>query len=200
MPSLITKNCLNKYQKVCLKSINTLMLCFLLAVFNLNAQSSSMQQPIKGPIFTDYGPVFKVPDSDVALIPNFKYKVFFNIGQATKEPFNLNRRIESIARFINMHARNGVKLEDMQIAAVFHGAATRDLLTNAAYQKRYDGDNPTSELVNQLIDKGVKFYLCGQSLYFMKLNKTDLIPGVKVALSAMTISTMLQAEGYTLIP
>jgi len=200
VPSLITKNCLNKYQKVCLKSINTLMLCFLLAVFNLNAQSSSMQQPIKGPIFTDYGPVFKVPDSDVALIPNFKYKVFFNIGQATKEPFNLNRRIESIARFINMHARNGVKLEDMQIAAVFHGAATRDLLTNAAYQKRYDGDNPTSELVNQLIDKGVKFYLCGQSLYFMKLNKTDLIPGVKVALSAMTISTMLQAEGYTLIP
>lgn len=176
------------------------MLCFLLAVFNLNAQSSSMQQPIKGPIFTDYGPVFKVPDSDVALIPNFKYKVFFDIGQATKEPFNLNRRIESIARFINMHALNGVKLEDMQIAAVFHGAATRDLLTNAAYQKRYDGDNPTAELVNQLIDKGVKFYLCGQSLYFMKLNKTDLIPGVKVALSAMTISTMLQAEGYTLIP
>ncbi|MDQ7048911.1 MAG: DsrE family protein [Enterobacterales bacterium] len=200
MSSFVDKNYLNKYQETSLKIINLLLLFFLLIISNLNAQPSSAQQPTKGPIFTDYGPVFKVPDSDVVLIPNFKYKVFFDIGQTTKETFNLNHRIESIARFINMHALNGVKLKDMQIAVVLHGAATRDLLTNASYQKRYDNDNPTAELVKQLLERDVKFYLCGQSLYFMKLNKKDLIPGVKVALSAMTISTMLQAEGYTLIP
>ncbi len=178
-----------------------LVFLFLLSINYTNAtQKTTEFKPIKGPIFTDYGPVFKVADSDVALIDNFKYKVFFDLGKAADKPFNLNRRMESVARFINMHALNGVKLEDMQIAVVVHGAPTRDLLTHSAYQNKYLEDNPTAELVTQLLEKGVNIYLCGQSLYFMQLTKKDLIPGVKVALSAMTISTMLQADGYTLIP
>jgi len=157
-------------------------------------------QATKGPIFTEYGPVFKIEDRDLELKKDFKYRVFFDITESSKETFNLNRRFESIARFINMHAMNGVKMKDMEIAVVVHGTATRDVLTHQAYEELYLEDNPTLELIEQLHSKGVKFYLCGQSLYFMKLTKAELAPQVNLALSAMTTSTMLQAEGYTLIP
>ncbi len=154
----------------------------------------------KGPVFTEYGPVFKVEQSDVTLIKGFKYKVLFDISQGAENNFNLNRRIESVARFINMHAMNGVKLQDMDIAVVLHGSATRDVFTQQAYQEKFLDDNPSLDLVEKLHAKGVKFYLCGQSLYFQKGKKIDLAPQVNLALSAMTISTMLQADGYTLIP
>ena len=171
----------------------------LLFASSLAAQTQAIK-PVKGPIFKNYGPVFQVENRDVPLKENFNYKVFFDIAESAKETFNLNRRIESVARFINMHAMNGVKLENMDIAVVVHGNAARDVLTHEAYEELYFNDNPTLELIEQLSAKGVKFYLCGQNLHFLKLKKSDLAPQVKLALSAMTISTMLQAEGYTLIP
>ena len=168
--------------------------------FNLCAENNDRPKPTKGPVFSDYGPVFKMDDRDVDLTKDFKYKVFFDVTEPAKQTFNLNRRIESVARFINMHAMNGVKLEDMQIAVVLHGGATRDALNQEAYQEKYMDENPTLDLIEQLHAKGVKFYLCGQSLYFMQHKKSDLAPQIQLALSAMTTSTQLQANGYTLIP
>lgn len=172
----------------------------LISYFTCFYLSADTLKATKGPIFTEYGPVFKVPDRDTNLVKDFKYKVLFDISQAAKNTFNLNRRIESVARFINMHAMNGVKLANMEIAVVLHGSATRDVFTQKAYQEKFLDDNPSLDMIEKLHAKGVKFYLCGQSLYFQKATKTDLVPQVNLALSAMTISTMLQAEGYTLIP
>jgi intracellular sulfur oxidation DsrE/DsrF family protein len=155
---------------------------------------------VKGPIFTDYGPVYSVENRDIALEKGFKYKVFFNISQAAKGPSDLNRHIESVARFINMHALNGVELKDMDIAVVLKGAASRDALNHTAYQDKYLDDNPTLELIEQLHSKGVKFYICGQSLFFQKGTKKDLAPQVQLALSAMTMATVLQSQGYLLVP
>ena len=178
-----------------------IILCLALSLqFAANAENDNQPKAIKGPIFTDYGPVFKMTDKDVPLSQNFKYKVFFDVTEPAKQTFNLNRRIESVARFINMHAMNGVKLENMQIAVVLHGGATRDALNQEAYQEKYMDENPTLDLIEQLHAKGVKFYLCGQSLYFMQHKKSDLAPQIKLALSAMTTSTQLQADGFTLIP
>jgi intracellular sulfur oxidation DsrE/DsrF family protein len=173
---------------------------FLLSCWAVTASSAEIIKATKGPIFRDYGPVFKIEDRDQPIPDDFNYKVFFDITEAAEDTFSLNRRFESVARFINMHAMNGVKLENMDIAVVIHGSATRDVLTQKAYQEKYLDDNPTLDLIEKLHKKGVSFYLCGQSLYFGKFNKTDLAPQVNLALSAMTASTLLQAEGYTLIP
>ena len=178
-----------------------LLILFTLSItFSLSAANSSAPKPVKGPVFTDYGPVFKIQDRDVPLSKNFKYKVFFDVTEPAQETFNLNRRIESVARFINMHVMNGVKLDEMEIAVVLHGGATRDALNQEAYQEKYMDENPTLDLIEQLHAKGVKFYLCGQSLYFMQHKKSDLAPQIQLALSAMTTSTQLQAQGFTLIP
>ena len=52
----------------------------------------------------------------------------------------------------------------------------------------------------QLHKAGVAFYACGQSLAFGGIPKSDLASPVKVALSAMTMMTALQSDGYALIP
>ncbi len=165
-----------------------------------DSDKENLPVPVKGPVFSQYGPVFKVMESDVPLIKDFKYKVFFSISQSSQDTSSRNGRIESVARFINMHAMNGVKLENMDISVVLLGGATRDAFSQEAYQERFLDDNPTLDLIEQLHAKGVKFYLCGQSLYFQKAKKSDLAPQVNLALSAMTMSTMLQAQGYSLIP
>ena len=43
-------------------------------------------------------------------------------------------------------------------------------------------------------------YLCGQSAAAYGIDKGDLIPGVEMALSAMTAHAVLSAEGYSLNP
>jgi intracellular sulfur oxidation DsrE/DsrF family protein len=42
--------------------------------------------------------------------------------------------------------------------------------------------------------------VCGQSAAFNDVTNEDLLPGVHMALSAMTAHAQLQQEGYTLNP
>lgn len=174
--------------------------CFSLILSSEPETHEAQFRAMKGPIFKNYGPVFKIENTDTPLVQDTKYKVFFDVAEASKKTTSLNRRIESVARYINMHAMNGVKLEDMDIAVVLHGSATRDALNSKAYDKQYLSSNPTLDLIEQLHSRGVKFYQCGQSLYFKQHTKSDLAPQVQLALSAMTASTQLQSDGYTLIP
>ncbi len=166
----------------------------------LGNASLSAKSPIKSPVFTDYGPIFKVDDLDVPVNKNLTYKALFNVHQAADTPDQLNRRIESIARFINMHAINGVPVDQMKLAVVLHGSATRDGLTHEAYEARHLVNNPTLDLITKLKAKGVRFYQCGQSAYFNGYDKSEFAKPVELALSAMTMFTQLQSEGYQLIP
>ena len=99
-----------------------------------------------------------------------------------------------------MHVKHGVKLENIDIAVILHGRATRDGLNHKAYEERYLFKNPTLDLIEKLQAKGVKFYQCGQSAYYQDVVASDLAAEVGMALSAMTMLTELQAEGYQLIP
>ena len=155
---------------------------------------------VTGPIFKDYGPVYNIKDLTVPLKSNFKYKVLFDISKGPDENDSLNRPIESVARFINMHVLHGVKLQDIDIAVVLHGKASRAGLNHEAYEQRYLVNNPNIDLINKLAAKGVKFYQCGQSAYYQQIKTSDLIPEVGMALSALTMLTQLQTDGYQLIP
>ena len=174
-------------------------LLILLSV-QISAETLEQQKPVKGPVIKGYGPVFAIKNRSVKLLQNFKYKVVFDVLNSPDSADKLNRRIESIARFINMHAINGVKLENMDIAAVFHGHAAKDLLNNKAYQEKYLFKNPNIELIEKLRKAGVKFYICGQSVRFGGFHKEDLLHPGDLALSAMTTLVVLQQQGYQLLP
>jgi intracellular sulfur oxidation DsrE/DsrF family protein len=88
----------------------------------------------------------------------------------------------------------------MQLAVVVHGAAVRNILDHDAYRSRFRIDNPNLDLVEKLHAAGVRIYVCGQSLAFGGVARSDLASPVEVALSAMTMLTALQSKGYALLP
>lgn len=152
-----------------------------------------------GPVFQGFGDVASV-ESDLPMPPGTTLKVAFNVSDAAK-PGEVNRAIDSAARFINMNVEAGVPLENIHIAIVVHGAAADDLLGPAAYAQRKDGKtNATAAEIAALTAHGVDIYLCGQTAAARGIAKTDLLPGVKMALSAMTAFALLQQQGYTVNP
>ena len=179
---------------------NNKQICLIILMLFLWNTSVYADSATRGPVFTDYGPVFEIKDLSVPLKKDFLYKVLFDISKAADTKDQHNRNIESVARFINMHVKHGVKLENIDIAVILHGHATRDGLNHKAYEERHLFKNPTLDLIEKLKAKGVNFYQCGQSAYYQDVSASDLAPEVGMALSAMTMLTELQADGYQLIP
>ena len=156
-------------------------------------------EPSLGPVIKGYGPTYDVAERDVALPPGHLYKVVFDIA-ADPEPAAPNRHLVSVARFLNMHARSGVAVGAMELAVVVHGPAINNLLRNEAHFRRRSDKNPNLGLVRELQEAGVRFYVCGQSMVHAGLSGTDFTDGVDVALSAMTMLSVLQADGFALLP
>lgn len=175
--------------------LRTTLACLLLAV----ATVAAVAEPSMGPVIEDYGPTYPVTDRDVALPEDFVYKVAFDVAKYPGDTAATNSRLVSAARFLNMHARNGVAPENMHLALVVHGAAVKNLLSHVAYQKRYDSDNPNLDLLTKLHAAGVRIYVCGQSMRFGGVLQEELAPVTEVALSAMTMLSVLQADDYSVL-
>ena len=169
-----------------------------LVVITGQAQGQSIAVS-KGPVIEEYGPVVDV-EADYGFKENFTYRAVMDISESPDSDSALNRSIESAARFLNMHARAGIKTENMKLAMVLHGAATKDALSNQAYRSRFDASNPNNGLLEALKAAGVDIYLCGQSAGFSGYRPDELHESVTLSTSAMTVLTRLQAEGYSLLP
>lgn len=147
-----------------------------------------------GPLIETYGPVTGVPGAE-ALPADTRFKVAFDFTKRGTDG-KINRGFESAARFLNMHAAAGVRPENMSLAVVVHSAAVLDLTND-----QFAGEaNVNAALVKILQDHGVTFYVCGQSAAYQNVAADDLLPGVKMAVSAMTAHALLQQNGYTLNP
>lgn len=150
---------------------------------------ADMESFTTGPVFEDHGSVADV-ETTVAVPTDTTLRHVFDVG-ARAEEGQPNRTLVSAARFINMHARAGVDPERIEVAVVVHGKAIYDV----------SGEAPGSaDLVAALIDHGVKIYVCGQTAAYYDVSNDDLLPGVELALSAMTMHALLQQRGFTLNP
>lgn len=157
-------------------------------------------EPVVGPVIPSYGPVLLPPEGSYNLHKEQHYKVSIDIGETAEFPGDLNRKLVSVARFLNMHAQSGVPRENIDFAVVVHGQAANDLMTDAAHQSRLNAPNPNTQLLDELQAAGVAIYLCSQTVAFRGMAFDDFHPGVTMALSAMSSHVRLQEEGYTLIP
>lgn len=142
-----------------------------------------------GPVIEDYGPV---ADIDVTLpVPaDALFRHSFDVAKRA-EKGELNRTLVSAARFINMHARAGVDADRIEVAVIVHGGAIHDVSSDST---------SSAELLAALLDQGVRVIVCGQTAAYYDVTKDDLLPGVEMALSAMTAHALLQQQGYTLNP
>ncbi len=157
------------------------------------------QSKSTGPIIESFGAVAQIDDPDYATDIAAEYNVVFDIMDSPDDLSELNTKIETAARFLNMHAQSGIPKENMKVALVVHNKASKDIITNTAYQQRHGLDNPNSEMIEALLDAEVVIIFCGQSSVSRDIPKEDIQPGVQLALSAMTALIQLQNEGYHLI-
>jgi intracellular sulfur oxidation DsrE/DsrF family protein len=155
--------------------------------------------PSPGPVVEGFGAVYDVPAATFPLDMGGNHWAVFDVALAAEDPGSRNRRLESAARYLNMHARAGVPGDRMKVALVVHGGAGKDLLTDEAYEERYGTPNPNLPMIEALAEAGVGIYLCGQTAAARNLPLDGLAEPVVVALSAMTALVALQNEGYRLI-
>ena len=174
--------------------------CLSVIAIALLACPALAEEATTGPVIDGYGAAFAVADRDVPLVKDHIYRVVYEITAYEGSPNAVNRELDTVARFLNMHGKNGVPTENLQLAVVIHGAALINVLNDTSYQKRFEMKNPNLDLLGKLAAAGVKFYACGQSMGGRGFAKSELASGVQLALSAMTMVHQLQADGYTLQP
>jgi len=151
-----------------------------------------------GPVIPAFGKIATI-DSDMPIPEGTVMKVVIDVSKQA-EVGSLNRNMERAARFLNMHVEAGMPVENIELALVVHGGASNDVMSAAEYKKRLGGENGSAALIKALVDHGVEVIICGQSATYHGIGKQDLLPGVKMSLSAMTAHALLQQQGYTLNP
>lgn len=153
----------------------------------------------QGPVFKKMGQIATV-EADMQIPEQAEFHVTFDVSKQSAIG-KINRSFDSVARFVNMHVAAGVPRENIKVAIVVHGTASMDVTQATRYGQKRDGAlNANITAIKELTENGVQIYICGQSAAYHGINKTDLLPNVKMALSAMTAHALLQQQGYTLNP
>lgn len=173
-------------------------LCLCLSLLLWTPAAAEENAFTKGPVFEDYGPVADVA-ADFVIPENMAFKLRFDVSEGADQGA-VNRRFETAARFINMHARAGITDKKIKLAIVVHGKAVNDATNAVYYAEAVGGENANAPLLAALIEKGVRVIICGQSAAHYGVANADLLPGVEMALSAMTAHAVLEREGYALNP
>lgn len=176
-------------------------LAFTLAAAALATPMAAHAQEEKfstGPVFSDFGPVADI-ETDFEIPKNMTLKTSFDVSKRG-EAGAVNGGFMSAARFINMHARAGVPLKKIKLAIVVHGGAVDDVAVASHYAGEVGGENANAPLIAALIEQGVRVIVCGQSAAYHEVDNDELLPGVEMALSAMTAHAVLQAQGYAINP
>lgn len=141
-----------------------------------------------------------IPVKDPAEIPDPKidYKLLFELTVNNPDSLakDINTGLAEISRIINLHVASGIPLQKIFPVIVVHAAALKAISTNKYYQSQYKLDNPNLKLITELEKIGAKFIGCGQAMAFFDVKKEDLLPEVKVSLTAQTVLSSYQLKGY----
>lgn len=160
---------------------------------------AAAQELSTGPVIENFGPAANMPETSFNLVSGTQYRLLFDVASGSKDEHALNRRLESAARFLNMHARAGIDPNDLRIEIITHGGTTWDALSNSAYRERFGQDNPNIALLEALGKAGVVIRQCGQSMAFNGIAESELAPQVGMAVSAMTAIVRRQSEGWAVL-
>ena len=170
--------------------LSTLMLCFTMF---------SQEKATTGPYIKNFGKSFKIENPDISLDQNNVHKVIFDVYTDESKKNETNPLLETVARHLNMHGKQGILLENLQTVLIIHGGATASVLSEKSFQQTFERKNPDYKLINNLVEAGVEVYVCGQSINARGKTRKDLNPNVKMAVSAITTLMSYQEKGYSVI-
>lgn len=170
------------------------MLCVVLVVISVQMPSFADEPAFSYPLIKGYGGIVTQPEA--AEPPRRGAKIVFDITVESK-PEEINRGIESVARYLNLNAQAGHSAGDLKLALVLHGGATKCALNDKAYARATEAaGNPNLALLRELRKHGVELYVCGQSLARNGFANAEAAEELAIAVSAMTVNVNKQLDGY----
>ncbi len=148
------------------------------------------------PVVKGYG---GVADLENAILPKEGGKIIIDLTSAEATKSGVSKSMDRIARLINLYGLAGIDQKELEIVVIIHGAATKAVLTDKAYEEKYDAKNPDLAVISALKDHGVKFMVCGQALVRRGFGVENLNPDIELALSAITTLVEFQQKGYAVL-
>ena len=144
--------------------------------------------------------VITVKDPTEIPDPKMDFKLLFeltgnNPDSVSKE---INYGLTEVARKINLHVASGVPLKKIFPVLVVHAGALFAFTNNAVYKEKYKVDNPNLKLINELEALGTRFIACGQAMAFLDIKREQLLPVMKISVTAQTALSNYQLKGYVL--
>ncbi|HLP39700.1 DsrE family protein [Lacibacter sp.] len=172
---------------------------YLLFLTSLLATIAGAAQNKVNPVIKSYGTVFEIPTADHKPDPATEYKIIVELTENTPKADSLNIYLEAIATLINLHAAEGVPQKNIKLVVVLRKGATHAVFGDELFRKYFKVDNPNRQLIKELTDAGVEFYVCGQTMIKRNTKEEELMPGTKIASSGLTAISTYQLKGYTMI-
>ncbi|MBS0365546.1 MAG: DsrE family protein [Proteobacteria bacterium] len=152
------------------------------------------------PAIEGFGQIHSLPKAAYQPDPAQTYKVVFFMTAGSKQPGEINPAIERVARAVNLYASAGVPLSHLKFVAIAAGPATSVALNDTQYRAAFGVANPNLPVIAALRKAGVDIAVCGQAWAEHHYQYDWVEPTVTVALSAITTITMLESQGYSLMP
>lgn len=145
--------------------------------------------------------IVTVQDATEIPDPTIDYKLLFELTYNNPDSIakEINEGLTEIVRKINLHVASGIPVKKIFPVIVVHGAALDAISNNETYQKKYKLDNPNIKTIEDLEKKtGAKFIACGQAMAYFDIKKENLLPDIKISLTAQTVLSGYQLKGYVL--
>ena len=146
------------------------------------------------------GPMHPFPQAAYQPAKEATYRVVFAMTKAGDTPTEASSSLVRVAKTVNLYVSAGVPLGHLKFVAVAYGAATAAMLDQTHYKAKFGVDNPNLELIHKLRAAGVDVAVCAQAVVDGGFETAWLSPDVTLALSALTTITLLQQQGYALLP
>lgn len=152
------------------------------------------------PTIVGAGKIHALPQAAYQPDRNAIYKVVFSLTEAADKPDQVNPALDRVARAVNLYVQAGVPLDHLKFVAIAYGPATPLALDAAAYKKQFGVPNPNLPVIEQLRAHGIDVAVCGQAMAEHKFDYAWKDSHVTLALSGLTTITMLERQGYALMP
>ena len=174
------------------------MRVLLILLLSLSFGSLLAQAEYQYPVIKNFGGIYAIDQATVVPDAKQKYKIVIDVYSGD-DPTQLNGALNNVARMINLHAIGGVHPDSIHVVLAIHGEATKTVLNDDGYVKRYDVKNPNHDLIAELKAAGVKLAVCGQSLIGREIDVDEVDEHVEIATSMLTTVTNYQLKGYVLL-
>ena len=114
---------------------------------------------------------------------------------------DVGKGLACVKELVDTYTSAGISYSELHFSAVFHGDAAYWLLKDEQYSAftKKEGPNPNKSIIRDLVALGVSIELCGQTMKEHGWTRDNVLPEVKIVVSAYPRIIDLELQGYAYV-